>query len=224
MGPMESVRPRRACLIDALGTTVSLAPPWERVHPELGAGLPEERVRSAFRAEMGYYAAHAHAASDAERLADLRRRCAELLAEGLGREVSVEALMGSIAFAAYPDAAPALSVLRPGGLRVVCVSNWDYELEGVLERIGLGGCFDGVVASALAGARKPDPAIFAAGLRVAGCEADEAVHVGDDDVDVEGAHAAGIDVLRIGREGGGDIASLAELPGLLLPDAPISEH
>ncbi len=39
----------------------------------------------------------------------------------------------------------------------------------------------------------------------------EALHVGDSDDDVDGARAAGIDVLRIDRAGGGDIASLAEI-------------
>jgi putative hydrolase of the HAD superfamily len=219
-----SPRPYRACLIDALGTTVSLAPPWERIDPALVDGLPESRVRSAFEREMAYYAAHAHRASDAASLAELRERCAALLSAGLGREVGVPELMGSIAFEAFPDAAPALARLRAGGLRIVCVSNWDCELGFVLESVGLAGCFDGVVASATAGARKPDPAIFEAALRVAGCTASEAVHVGDDGVDVEGAGAAGIDILRIDRGGGGDIASLDELPALLLPTGPISEH
>jgi putative hydrolase of the HAD superfamily len=221
---MPVARRYRACLIDALGTTVELAPPWEAAAPELVAGLPADVVRAAFREEMGYYAAHAHEASDPTRLAALRARCAELLSAGLGRPVSVDGLMASIRFSAYPDAAPALRELRAGGLRVVCVSNWDFELKNVLARVGLGGCFDGVVASAVAGARKPDPAIFAAGLALAGCDAGEAIHVGDGEVDVEGARAAGIDVLRIDRDGGaGDIDSLAPLPGMLLGDGPAGE-
>jgi putative hydrolase of the HAD superfamily len=218
---MPSSRRYRACLIDALGTTVELAPPWLVADRELVAGLGDDAVRAAFRAEMDYYAAHAHEASDAARLAALRERCAELLAAGLGRPVTVEQLMASIRFSAYPDAAPALHELRAAGMRVVCVSNWDYELPEVLSRVGLGDCFDGVVTSALADARKPEPAIFAAGLALAGCDAGEAIHVGDGDVDVEGARAAGIDVLRIDRGGGGgDIDSLAALPRLLLGRGP----
>jgi putative hydrolase of the HAD superfamily len=214
----------RACLVDALGTTVSLDPPWERIDPALVAGLPAERVRDAFRAEMSYYADHAQEGSDGPSLRALRERCAALLSAGLGRPVGVPELMASIHFAAYPDAAPALAALRRGGLRVVCVSNWDHELAAVLGRVGLGDAFDAVVVSALAGARKPDPAIFAAALEVAGCDAAEALHVGDGDADVDGARAAGIDVLRIDRAGGGDLATLAELPPLLLPAARISEH
>ncbi len=129
--------------------------------------------------------------------------------------------MASIAFEAYGDAAPALAELRTMGLRLVCVSNWDCDLPAVLERVGLAAGFDGVVASALAGSRKPDPAIFEHALALAGCDASEAMHVGDSDDDVAGARAAGIDVLRIDREGGGgDISSLAELPAILGPRPP----
>ena len=213
----------RACLLDALGTTVRLLPPWEQVDRALIDGLPPDQVRAAFRAEMSFYAAHAHEATGAGRLAELRERCAALLASGLDRPVSVEQLMGSIAFAAYEDAAPALAELRGLGLRLVCVSNWDSELQLVLERIGLAERFDGVVASALAGARKPDPAIFEEALRLAGCAASEAIHVGDTSEDVEGARAAGIEVLRIEREGGGDITTLAEIAPRLRRTAAIGE-
>lgn len=221
---MTGSPPHRACLIDALGTTVRLRPPWEEVDQALVAGLPPTVVRRAFGAEMSFYADHAHQATDHERLAQLRERCAAILATGLGRPVSVEGLMGSIAFESYEDAPRALEVLRGLGLRLVCVSNWDFELQQVLERVGLAGLFDAIVSSAAAGARKPDPEIFRAALRVAGCEAEEAIHVGDSDVDVEGAEAAGIEVLRIDRKGGGDIASLDEIAPRLRPASPIGEH
>jgi HAD superfamily hydrolase (TIGR01509 family) len=76
---------------------------------------------------------------------------------------------------------------------------------------------DDVVTSAEAGAAKPDPAPFRAGLEAAGVSAAEAVHVGDSrENDVAGAAAAGIRALLVDRDGGrGDIASLAELPAVL---------
>jgi len=206
----------RACLLDALGTTVRLEPPWERIDPALVDGIPPERVRRAFAAEMTYYGAHAHEAADPARLAALRERCAELLAEGLGRPVTVAALMDSIVFAAYEDAAPAMDALRGAGVRIVCVSNWDCELADVLARVGLAERFDGVVASALAGVSKPDPAIFERALALAGCTPDEAIHFGDSAADVEGANAAGIDVIRVVRDGSGvGIPSLAEVPAIV---------
>ena len=221
---MPSIVPHRACLLDALGTTVRLIPPWELVDPGLVAGLPAAAVREAFEEEMSYYAAHAQEASDPARLVELRERCAELLSAGLGRPVGVEGLLASIRFEAYADAPAALAELHGIGLRVICVSNWDCALEEVLERVGLFEGFDGVVASALAGARKPDPAIFEVALELAGCSPAEAIHVGDSDADVDGAGAAGIEVLRIDREGGGDISSLREIAPRLRPGSPIGEH
>lgn len=205
--------PYRACLLDALGTMVRLPPPWEELDAALVDGIPPERVRAAFEAEMSFYAANAERGRDAASLAALRARSAEILSAGLGRFVDVGAMMAAIRFEPFPDAAPALAALRKRGLRLVCVSNWDYELDAVLERIGLAAALDGIVTSAAVGARKPDPAIFAPALAIAGCPAAEALHVGDSPDDVAGARAAGIDVLRIDRDGGAeaDVSSLAEI-------------
>jgi putative hydrolase of the HAD superfamily len=202
----------RACLIDALGTTLRLLPPWERLDPELVAGIDPARVRRAFEAEMAFYAAHAHEARDADSLSELRERSAAVLSAGLGLEIGVEPMMDAIAFEPYEDAAPALASVRALGLRTICVSNWDYALPEVLERAGLSDCFDGVVTSAAAGARKPEAGIFEIALEAAGCSAAEALHVGDSTEDVVGARGAGIEVLRIDRSGGdGDIASLGQI-------------
>ncbi len=202
----------KAVFLDALGTLVELEPPWVGLRAALGDGIPEAQLVSGVRAEMAYYKAHSHEGRDPESLADLRRRCAELLSRELGTEVSVETLVDSIRFAPYPDAVPALTQLRSRGLKLVCVSNWDCSLGEVLERCGLAAHLDGAVSSAEAGALKPDQAIFQAALALAGCSADEAVHVGDTrEEDVEGAEAAGIRALLLDREGGGNIASLEEV-------------
>ena len=145
-------------------------------------------MRAAFGAEMALYRDHAHEAVDAESLAALRSRCAELLSRELGFAVTPAEMMAAIRFRAYPDAAPALARLRELGLTLVCVSNWDYALPQVLDRCGLGGSLDAVVTSAGAGARKPDPAIFARALELAGCGPAEALHVGDTpEEDIAGA-------------------------------------
>jgi HAD superfamily hydrolase (TIGR01549 family) len=194
----------RCVLLDALGTLVRLEPPWDHL-----AGEPSEPLERAFRAEMSYYREHSDEGRDPDSLAALRRRCAAILSAELGREVAVEEMMAAIRFRAYRDAAPALAELRALGVRLVCVSNWDYSLPDVLARVGIGDELDGVVTSAAVGARKPDPRLFEAALEVAGCAADEALHVGDTPTeDVEGAKAAGIRALLIDRDGGGDIESL----------------
>ena len=201
----------KAVLLDALGTMVELEPPAPLLARALGVP-PDPAVEAAMAIEMSYYREHADEGRDAASLAELRGRCAALLERELGREVPVSKMMSAIRFRAFPDAAPALARLRERGLRLVCVSNWDVSLPEVLERCGLGDRLDGVVSSAGAGARKPDPRIFAAALAVAGCEAGEAIHVGDTPgEDVAGARAAGIRALLLRRGGGGQLGSLAEI-------------
>ncbi len=198
----------RAVLLDALGTLVDLGPPWVHLAAELGVE-PDEKLVAAVRAEMGYYKEHSHEGRDPESLADLRARCATVLSRELGRELSVQTMMAAIRFRAFPDAAPALAELRKAGLRLVCVSNWDISLPEVLARCGLGGALDGVVTSAETGVRKPDPAIFAPALELAGCGPQEALYVGDTpEEDLEAARGAGVRALLIDRSGGADIESL----------------
>ena len=201
----------RCVLLDALGTLVELEAPCVRLAAELGTESDERLVRAA-RAEMRYYREHSDEGRDPSSLADLRRRCAAVLSAELGQRVSVDQMMATIRFRAFPDAAPALAELRSDGQRLVCVSNWDFSLPDVLARCGLGGHLDGVVTSAAVGARKPDPRIFEAALELAGCTAGDALHVGDTpDEDLDGATAAGIRALLIDRDGGGDIESLASI-------------
>jgi 2-haloalkanoic acid dehalogenase type II len=203
----------RAVFLDALGTLVELEPPWESLRARVPAEVGDERLEQALRAEMAYYRDHAHEGRDEASLADLRERCAAIVSERLGVEVTVDELVGAIRFDAYPDAVPALRELREQGRRLVVVSNWDYALPRVLERCGIDGLLDGTVTSAQTGSRKPDPAIFRAALELSGCAPDEALHVGDTpEEDVDGARAAGIRALLIDRDGnGGDIASLREI-------------
>ena len=202
----------RAILLDALGTLVELEPPWVHLAAALGDGVPPDRLQAAVRAEMRYYRAHSDEGRDADSLADLRQRCADVLSRELGRTVDVETLMAAIRFRAFPDAPPALAHLRERDLTLVCVSNWDCSLPEVLERSGLGGALDAVVTSAAAGARKPDPSIFLRALELAGTAPGEAVHVGDTAAeDVEGARAAGIRALLLDRNGRDEQATITSL-------------
>jgi putative hydrolase of the HAD superfamily len=206
----------KTVFFDALGTLVELEPPWLALRSLLGDGVDEARLVAAVRAEMAYYKEHSDEGRDDDSLADLRRRCAAVLSERLGQPVSAETLMEAIRFHPFPDAAPALESLRSRTISLYCVSNWDVSLGEVLERCGLAGKLDGVITSAAAGARKPDPAIFARALAQAGCAPAEARHVGDTPAeDLAGARAAGIRALLIDRGGGGDVGSLEEVEGWL---------
>lgn len=201
-----------AVFIDALGTMLWLEPPWQRIEPAAVEGIPIERVRDAFIAEISYYMPRSGEGRDPESLADLRERCAAVLSSELGREVSVETMLAALSFNAFDDTTPALAELRGRGLKVVCVSNWDCSLPGLLGELGLADRLDGIVTSAAAGVRKPDPGIFAPALGLAGCSPEQALHVGDSGDDVVAAEAAGIQPLLIDRSGThGQIASLVEI-------------
>jgi putative hydrolase of the HAD superfamily len=202
-----------AVLLDGLGTLVALEPPWSvlvaLLREEHGLALGPADAERAFRTEIAYYRAHHHEGGDGATLDDLRRRCAEVLRAQLPAEVAralspaqtIAAMLDALRFSAYPDAPPALRALRARGLRLVVVSNWDISLPAVLERVGVAELLDGVVTSAQVGKPKPEGAIFAAALTLAGVAPQSTVHVGDSiEHDVRGAQAAGIHPVLLHRE------------------------
>jgi putative hydrolase of the HAD superfamily len=216
----------QAVLLDALGTLISFEPPAPRLRlalrERLGVDVSEEAAEAAMRAEIAYYRAHLHEGRDAESLAGLRVRCAAAMGPVLGVDVPVAALLDALHFFAYPDAAPALRELRAAGFRTVVVSNWDHSLHERLQETGLAELVDGALASAEVGSAKPDSAIFAAALELAGT--DDAWHVGDTvEADVAGALHAGLRPIFISRhgaeapEGVPKIDSLAALLPLVSP-------
>ena len=206
-----------------MGTLLRLVPPAPALARALG--VDEEAAERAFRAEVAYYVVHHLEGCHPSDLEDLRRRCAAVLAEVAGVDPvrALDALMGSLEFEPWEDAAPALRELRALGLRLIVVSNWDCSLPDVLTRIGLAELVDGVVTSASVGAAKPDVRVFEAALELAGCAPAEALHVGDSaEHDVAGARAAGLRALLLDRGGAGgadSIASLSELPALISSSA-----
>jgi putative hydrolase of the HAD superfamily len=223
----------RAVLLDALGTMVELEPPAPRLRERLaahGVAVSPEDAERAMWVEISYYRAHLHVGRDAAGLAELRRRCAEIVRSELpgGRDVPLDtvadALAWAIRFRPYPDVVPALRALRARGVRCVAASNWDVSLHEALAATGLTSELDGAVSSAEAGAAKPDPRLFATALEVAGARPEEAVHVGDDvEADARGALAAGLRAVLVARngvpadvpEGAEVIDRLTRLPELL---------
>jgi putative hydrolase of the HAD superfamily len=229
----------RAVLLDAMGTLLTFADPVPRLREglreRLRVDIGEEAARAAIRAEIAHYRANLHLGRDAESLAALRTACAEAMRPELGPasdapgEQLAGALLDALVFSAYPDSAPALRALRAQGWRLVVVSNWDTSLHERLAETGLAELVDGAVASAEIGAAKPDGAIFARGLALAGVDAADAWHVGDDvQADVEGALAAGIRPVLIARAGDPPaldgvpvLRSLAALPALVARTVPL---
>jgi len=222
----------RAVLLDALGTLVFFPPPWPLLVGELaarGVSVSLGDARAALRAEIGFYRAHHHAASDPPALARLRAQCTEVLGEhlpaaavALGPQELQAALVASLRFTAYPEVPRVLDALAARGVVLVVVSNWDVSLHEVLMSTGLAGRFAAVLTSAEHGAAKPDPSIFRAALALAGVEDPaDAWHVGDDlEADVGGARAAGITPVLVDRDEAPaqpGVRTVATLDGLLVP-------
>jgi putative hydrolase of the HAD superfamily len=202
-----------AVLLDAMGTLLTFEPPAPHLRAELerrlGVDVGAAAAARAIRAEITYYRAHLHEGNDAAAVGALRVRCAEAMRPALPSpardapgETLTAALLAALRFVAYPDAAPALRRLRAAGARLVVVSNWDWSLHERLVETGLGELVDGALSSAEVGSAKPDGAIFARALGLAGVEASGAWHVGDSvEADVAGALAAGIAPVLLARDG-----------------------
>jgi len=122
----------------------------------------------------------------------------------------------------FPEVPRTLEILKSRGYLLAVISNWDSQLAGLLEGVGLSRYFSAVFVSSLVGWAKPATEIFAAALQHIGVEPHEAVHVGDSAVDdVGGARQAGLQGILLDRlgvyppDGIPVIQSLSDLPPLL---------
>lgn len=217
----------RAVLLDGLGTLVALRPPWDALvailRAQHGLEIEPPDAERAFHAEIAYYRRHHIEGRDAPSLAELREHCAGVLARALPAAVGdalssaqlTAAMLEALRFEAFPDAVDTLVGLRARGCRLVAVSNWDVSLSAVLRELGLLELLDDVVTSAEVGEPKPGSAIFEAALARAGVRPAEALHVGDSfELDVRGAHAAGVAAVLIDRSArGGDALQTRAVDG-----------
>ena len=195
----SSSRPVEAVTLDAFGTLIDTADPVPALQPALAdrrAVRRRDEVARAFRAEASFYVPRSLEGRDEPTLATLRRRCAAVFLEEVGAELDPEefatALVGALAYRPIDGVPEALERLGASGLALACVANWDYTLPDHLAAAGLLEPFAAVVTSADAGVAKPDPRIFAVALTRLRADPAKTVHVGDDPVDREGAHAAGL--------------------------------
>jgi putative hydrolase of the HAD superfamily len=95
--------------------------------------------------------------------------------------------------ALFADVVPTLTELRHVGYRLGVIANQPSQVRAALERDGLVGFFDTMGVSDDLGLHKPDPALFARTIEIAGVEAGRTVMVGDRlDYDVRPAQATGM--------------------------------
>lgn len=166
---------------------------WARWSTPLGpVHLDESRSHETFRelrAMLAIERFRAAGVPDGPALLDAGRRAALIEEE-------------STRYVLYRDTLPALERLHDAGVTSIIVSNHIWALPEIVDTLGAGALFGGVITSARLGYRKPHPAIFAEALRLTSARADEIVMVGDSvSADVRGAEAAGMHAVLIDREG-----------------------
>ncbi len=100
------------------------------------------------------------------------------------------------------DAVPVLKKLKEDGRILGLVSNFDHppHVRRYLSEYGLDCLFETIIISGEVGVKKPDPDIFKPAFEATGLMPGEVIYVGDADVDVKAANAAGIMPLLIKRQ------------------------
>ena len=132
----------------------------------------------------------------------LRHRALKDLFEAAGHAESLAEEAFEVFFAArnrvefYDDVRPSLLRLR-SRYRLFALSNGNADLH----RCGIGDLFAGHITARAAGAAKPDARIYAALVEMAGVEARQVLHIGDDPLaDVVGAMQAGMQAVWLNRD------------------------
>lgn len=127
----------------------------------------------------------------------------------------------------YPDTLPTLQTLREGNAAVGILTDVPYGMprsfvQRDLDATGLTPLLDVWLTSVDVGRRKPDPAGFLALAERLGVRPQEMLYVGNEEKDILGANAAGMQSVLVDREAARPawphmhaIGSLSELPRLL---------
>jgi putative hydrolase of the HAD superfamily len=102
---------------------------------------------------------------------------------------------------AYPEAAATLQALRDAGLAIGVCSNWGWEIDAFLDKVGLLDLVDAAVTSARAGSRKPHPGIYAVTATSLGVDPGDILFVGDSwEPDVRGPRRMGMTAVHVWRD------------------------
>ncbi|XP_078595132.1 haloacid dehalogenase-like hydrolase domain-containing protein 3 [Branchiostoma floridae x Branchiostoma japonicum] len=111
----------------------------------------------------------------------------------------------------YPQTKEALEAIRDKGVKLGVISNFDERLEEVLAELDLCRLFDFVLTSVDAQVAKPNCRIFQMALQLAGTDASQAVHLGDNlKLDVQPALCMGMHAIWINRNNGDVPSELSE--------------
>lgn len=98
----------------------------------------------------------------------------------------------------FPGAVEALDRLAADGWRLaVCTNKYEALARQLLAALGIAGRFAAIAGQDTFGVKKPDPRHLTETIRVAGGNDRRAVMVGDSEIDIATARAAGIPVIAV---------------------------
>jgi putative hydrolase of the HAD superfamily len=184
-----------AVTLDAYGTLVTLKDPIPALAAALearGVSRSQDAIRVGFRAEVAYYSQHSGSGHDEVGLARLQRECADVFLTAVTADLDADEFApvyaAAMRFEPLLGVGESLQRLRALGLELAVVANWDLSLRSMLEHVGLAEFFTVIVHAA----RKPAPDGFLTALEALGVNSNRTLHIGDDEVDSEGAAAAGL--------------------------------
>ncbi len=190
----------RAAILDVDGTLIDSndahARAWVEVGPEFGFQVDFAHVRRLIG--MGGDKVLPEISGGIEADSEQGERIAERRGE-IFRERHLSGLKP------FPDARALLERMRDAGLSLVVASSASGEdLKALLKQAGVQDLIEEKTSSSDAAESKPDPDIVEAALESAGCEAGQAVMLGDTPYDVEAARRAGVACVALRCGGWGD--------------------
>jgi putative hydrolase of the HAD superfamily len=119
------------------------------------------------------------------------------------------------AWSLYPEVPETLAALKEKGMILGVISNFDSRLVRVLNGLGAGSWFEEIFVSSRVGYAKPDPRIFIAALNRHGLKPENAIHIGDSEInDLQGANNAGLRGVLIDRRNGTALADCDRVTSL----------
>jgi putative hydrolase of the HAD superfamily len=200
----------KTIFFDSAGTLVYVPPystVWHRIMRDLGLDVTLHGVEKVVRtADLLYgkrYFSY-HRKTQDYWTDYLRFILAKLRIEGYDRSAVVEEIVRRFQMnpwsSPYPETKRVLSSLKRRGFTLGVITNATDEVAWRLERVGLGGYFDGITYSQEARSEKPHSRIFRLALGRMDCKPGQAIHVGDSyEADVVGARRVGIRAILVDR-------------------------
>ncbi len=217
---MLDLRDIRCIAFDAVGTLIfakpSVAKVYTQVGREFGSQLAESEITKRFRVAMNNYGdssasmnrshdAHTPlATSEAREKQTWKQIVRQVLCDVDDLESCFNALFDHFGRAAswrcYDDVATSLDTLRRLRYKIAIASNFDVRLNKVCDGKPELASISVRVISSLIGYRKPSPLFYEGLLRETRCLPAQVLMVGDnEECDVNGANAAGINAIQICR-------------------------